>query len=180
MTTEKNQIDLPQITSHLRDKLEKIKVVLFDVDGVLTDGHLFWGGEDVGWARLFHACDGYGLKLLQKEGFKVGVITAGNSKSIHKRFIEDLKLDYVFSGDENKLKAYETILDDGYRDEELFYMGDELLDLPLLKRVGLSATVSHACWQVKEAVNYVAVRPPGQACARELMDIILYYSKSKK
>ena len=166
--------DLRKIARDFEDKLKKIKAVLFDVDGILTDGRLYWAGEQLGWSRFFHASDGHGMKLLQRLGLKVGIITGGSSESIFRRFRDDLKLDYIFTGDEDKMKAWEKICDDGFLEEELFYMGDDLFDLPLLKRAGLSATASHASMEIKEAVDYVARRPAGNACARELMDIIRY------
>ena len=166
--------DLREISKRFENKLKKIKVVLFDVDGILTDGRLFWAGEKVGWSRFFHASDGYGMKLLQRSGFKVGIITGGNSESVFRRFRDDLKLDYIFTNDENKMKAWKKICDEGYLEPELCFMGDEYFDLPLLKRAGFSATASHSSMEIKKAVDYVAQRPAGNACAREVMDIICY------
>ena len=166
--------DLRKVAKDFEVKLKKIKVVLFDVDGILTDGRLYWAGETVGWSRFFHASDGYGMKLLQRLGFKVGIITGGNSDSVFRRFRDNLNLDYVFTGDENKMKAWQEICNKGFSEEEIFFMGDEFFDLPLLKRAGFSATASHASIEIKEAVDYIANRPAGDACARELMDIIRY------
>ena len=170
-------MDLHKISLGFKEKIKKLKVVLFDVDGVLTDGRIFWGGEDVGWLRFYHSLDGYGFKILRKTGMKTGIITSGESESVFRRFRDDLKLDYVFTGHENKIHPWQTICEDGYKDEELFYMGDDLFDIPLLKRAGLSATVSHAPLEVKKVVDYVAGSTPGKGSARELMDII-YHAKT--
>lgn len=167
-------MDLHKTARQFKEKIQKLKVVLFDVDGVLTDGRLFWGGEAIGWLRFYHSLDGYGFKLLRKAGMKTGIITGGESESVFRRFRDDLQLDYVFTGRENKVDPWQTICKDGHKDEELFYMGDDLFDIPLLKRAGFSATVSHASFEVKKVVDYVAKRSPGMGCARELMDIIAH------
>ena len=95
---------------------------------------------------------------------------------MRKRFIETLKLDFVFLGDEDKREAYKKVLalGHGYKDEEILYMGDEFIDLPILKRVGFSVTVPNASYEIQEAVDYITHRESGDACAREVMDILRY------
>jgi 3-deoxy-D-manno-octulosonate 8-phosphate phosphatase (KDO 8-P phosphatase) len=167
-------LDLREISSKYSDKLSKIKVALFDVDGILTNGLISWDGEPVGFNRSTHTQDGYGLKVLMQAGIKVGVISGGNSEGVVKRFRENLNLDYVYLGNEDKREAYLKVLDKGHKDEEILYMGDEFFDLPLLKRAGFSATVPNASYEIREAVDYVTIRPSGQACVREVIDLIRY------
>lgn len=164
--------DFSTEAAKFKDKIKNLKVFLFDVDGILTTGHLYWAGEEVGFNRFFHARDGYGLKLLQMSGYKVGIVTGGDSIGVEKRFKDNLKLDYIFMGNEDKREAYLEILNEGYKDEEIFYMGDELFDVPLLKRAGFSATVPEASHEVREIVDYVTEKTSGMGCAREVIEII--------
>jgi 3-deoxy-D-manno-octulosonate 8-phosphate phosphatase (KDO 8-P phosphatase) len=157
-----------------KTKLQKIKVCLFDIDGILTSGGITWEGEDIGFNRTTHALDGHGLKLLMEAGIKVGVISGGDSVGVRKRFTENLKLNFVYLGNEDKRESYKKILEMGYKDEEILYMGDEFIDLPILKRVGFSATVPNASYEVQEVVDYITYRQGGDACAREVIDIVRY------
>jgi 3-deoxy-D-manno-octulosonate 8-phosphate phosphatase (KDO 8-P phosphatase) len=166
-------LDLREVAKQFEEKLSKIKVCLFDVDGILTSGQLYWSGQEVGFNRFFDAQDGFGLKTLQRAGLKVGIITGGDSLGVIKRFQENLKLDFVYYGNENKLPAYEEILEKtGASPEEVLYMGDEFFDLPILKRVGFSATAPHASIEIRESVDYVTHREGGHACAREVIDLV--------
>lgn len=165
-------IDLREISKVFENKLKKIKVCLFDVDGILTNGKLYWSGEEVGFNRQFHTHDGYGLKILMNAGLKVGIITGGESIGVEKRF-ERLNIDYLYMGKEDKRAAYEAILKDtGVTEEETLYMGDEFFDLPILKRAGFSATVPNASVEIREAVDYVTLRESGDACVREVIDML--------
>ena len=103
--------DLRVLGRKFKDKLGPIKVVLFDIDGILTNGLIHWDGMEVGYNRATHAQDGYGMKLLMDAGIKVGVISGGDSLGVKKRFKENLKLDLVFLGNEDKRKAYLKVLD---------------------------------------------------------------------
>jgi 3-deoxy-D-manno-octulosonate 8-phosphate phosphatase (KDO 8-P phosphatase) len=155
-------------------KLAAIKVCAFDVDGILTDGRVFWQGDEVGWNRSTHTRDGYGLKFLMEAGIKVGIITGGNSLSVEKRFKENLGLDFVFMGDEDKRKAFLKLEAMGFASHEILYMGDELFDIPLMKRAGFSATVPEASPEVHEAADYITKARPGMGCVREVIDILRY------
>lgn len=158
-------------------KLTKIKVCIFDIDGILTDGKISWEGDDVGFNRTTHALDGHGLKMLMEAGIKVGVISGGDSIGVRKRFIDNLKLSFTFFGNEDKREAYKKVLAMGFKDEEILYMGDEFIDLPILKRAGFSATVPNASLEIQEAVDYITYREAGDACAREVIDILRYAQK---
>ncbi len=155
-----------------KDKLKLIKVALFDVDGILTDGRVYYQGEEMGFNRFFHIHDGYGLKLLQKAGIKVGVITGGNSLGVMKRF-ENLQLDHIYLGNEDKRSAYLDILQkENVQDENILYMGDEFFDIPLLQRAGFSATNKQAHFEVQECVDYITLRDAGMGCVREVIDLV--------
>ena len=166
--------DLRSLGKKFKNKLELIEVVLFDIDGILTNGLIHWDGMEIGYNRATHAQDGYGMKLLMDAGIKVGVISGGDSLGVKKRFKENLNLDYVFLGNEDKREAYLKVLELGHEDKNILYMGDELFDIPLLKKAGFSATVPNAGHEVREAVDYITLRESGQACAREVMDILRY------
>ena len=166
--------DLRAVAKQFQTSLEHIKVCAFDCDGILTDGSVFWAGKDIGWNRITTTRDGYGMKILQRAGFKVGVISGGNSLSLHKRFVENLKLDFLYSGSDDKRPAYKKIIAQGFENREILYMGDEFFDIPLIKKCGFGATVSCASYEVRESADYIALTPPGQGAAREVIDILRY------
>lgn len=165
-------MNLHEKVEKYREKLKKIKVCAFDVDGILTDGRIWWHGDEVGWNRISNVRDGYGLVLLKRLGFKVGVITGGNSYSVVKRFKENLQLDFVYKGNEDKRTAFRELLSEGYKPEEILYMGDELFDIPLLKKAGFSATVPDASYDVHEVVDYITSCAPGNGAVREVIDML--------
>lgn len=165
---------LRETAKKFEDKLKKIKIVVFDLDGILTDAHVWWASEEVGFNRNFNIYDGYGMKILMKAGLKVGVITGGNSISVQKR-VNQLGLDFCYAGNEDKREAFKDILKRYNADaSEILYMGDELFDLPLLRKAGFSATVPNTSDEVKEAVDYITIRHSGQGCAREVIDLVRY------
>jgi 3-deoxy-D-manno-octulosonate 8-phosphate phosphatase (KDO 8-P phosphatase) len=167
-------MSLRDVANKFSFKLRKIKVVCFDLDGILTDAHVWWESEEVGFNRNFNIYDGYGMKLLMKAGLKVGVITGGNSLSVTKR-TEQLGVDFCYAGNEDKRAAFLDLLE-RYQvtAEEVLYMGDELFDMPLLRKAGFSATVPNTCEEVKEICDYVTIRESGKGCAREVIDLVRY------
>ena len=167
-------MSLRNTAKKFEQKLKKIKVVCFDLDGILTDSHVWWASEEVGFNRTFCIYDGYGMKLLMKAGLKVGVITGGNSVSVQKR-ITQLGLDFCYAGNEDKREAYLDVLKRyDVTSDQVFYMGDELFDIPLLRKSGFSVTVPNACEEVREVVDYVTFKESGRGCAREAIDLIRY------
>ena len=172
--------DLKIQAERFRKKLEKIKCFVVDVDGVLTNGLVYYGGEEIGFNRFFHTLDGYGMKVLMEAGIKVGVISGGASVGLKKRVIENLQLDYAYLGDEDKRNSYLKLLKETkLSDDQILYIGDELFDIPLLKRVGFSATVPHASWEVKEVVDYITIREGGAGCVREVIDMLRFIQNIK-
>jgi len=150
----------------------QVQLLLLDVDGVLTDGsitYLSGGGE----AKSFNTQDGLGIKLLQDSGVAVGIITARSSEAVERR-ARDLKFAHVFQGKEDKLTVYETILKEtGLRPPQTAYMGDDLMDLPLLNRVGFAAAPANAVAEIRQRVHYTAERSGGRGAVREVCDLIL-------
>lgn len=165
---------LKERSAQYRDKLRDIKVFITDVDGVLTRGYLAWTGKEVGFNRSFHCQDGYGLKMLMKQGLKVGVVSGGNSLGLKKR-VENLRLDFAYLGNEDKRESYNAIKKEfNVEDHEILYIGDELFDIPLLKKCGFAVTVPIASYEVKEICDYVTERGSGEACVREVVDLLRY------
>ncbi len=167
-----HQKKVQEIDDRIIARAEKLKLLLLDVDGVLTDGTLIFSsqGEE---SKGFNTQDGFGIRLLQDAGVKTGVITARKSTAVTKR-CENLKMSYVYQGDKNKLEAYNDIIKkSGLKPVEIGYMGDDWLDLVLLNRVGFAAAPANAVTEVKDAVHYVALNHGGSGAVREICDLIL-------
>ncbi|OFZ20910.1 MAG: hypothetical protein A2X94_05095 [Bdellovibrionales bacterium GWB1_55_8] len=155
----------------MQARLKKIRLLILDVDGVMTDGRIFWK-EGQGWTRHFHVKDGYGLKLLMRNGIDVATISGGDSQDVRTR-MEFLKVKYVFLGDEDKLKALHKIIEtSGLTADQMAFMGDDLFDIPVMEQVGFSATVPHAVPEVKTRAHYVTQAAGGWGAVREIADAI--------
>jgi len=153
-------------------ELDKIKVLLLDVDGVLTDGRITYDSNGAE-TKSFDVKDGHGLKLLQRAGITVGIITGRSSEVVALR-ARELGIDIIYQGAKDKLVPYREILQSlGVVDEQVAYVGDDVVDLPVLRRVGFSATVADAVDDVKPLVDYVANRSGGRGAVREICDFIL-------
>jgi 3-deoxy-D-manno-octulosonate 8-phosphate phosphatase (KDO 8-P phosphatase) len=153
-------------------KAKEVKLLLLDVDGILTDGTIIYTPEG-NEIQAFHTRDGLGIKLLQEAGVEVGLITARQSEAVTRR-AQDLGMKHVFQKTRNKLAVYEQLTKElGLQASEVGYMGDDWLDLPLLVRVGFSATVADAVPEVKEVAHYTTKRKGGRGAVREVCDLIL-------
>ncbi len=153
-------------------RAQRIKLLLLDVDGVLTDGTIIYthGGDEI---KSFHTRDGLGLRLVQEAGVEVGIITARSSGAVERR-AQDLALTHVYQGIKDKIRAFEEILQKlAIQPEEVAYMGDDWLDLPVMIRVGFAATVADATPEMKEIAHYVAKKPGGRGAVREVCDLII-------
>lgn len=150
----------------------RIELLLLDVDGVLTDGTVFYtheGGETKG----FNTQDGFGLRLLQEAGVTVGLITARNSEAVNRR-AKDLKLKHVYTGCADKGMIYtEILVKTGLRPEQTAYMGDDWLDLPVITKVGCAFAPANAVPEVRQRADYVTERRGGQGAVREACELIL-------
>ncbi len=151
---------------------KQVRLLLLDVDGVLTDGTLRYtsGGEEI---KCFNTQDGLGIKLLQDSGVEVGVITARSSEMVARR-AKELTLAHLYQGKRDKLSAYEEILKKtGLRPMHTAYMGDDWLDLPLLNRVGFAAAPANSVVEIRQRVHYISERRGGHGAVREVCDLIM-------
>lgn len=149
-----------------------IKLLLLDVDGVLTDGSITYSDEG-SELKTFNSKDGFGLNLLRKAGVEVGIITARTSQALARR-CQDLKIDHLYQGRRNKVETFTELTTElGLAPEQVAYMGDDWLDLALLTRVGLAATVADAVSEVKEVVHFVSRYNGGQGGVREVCELIV-------
>lgn len=153
-------------------RARQVRLLLLDVDGVLTDGsitYLSGGGE----AKTFNTQDGLGIRLLQESGVAVGIITARTSEAVERRS-RDLQFAHVFQGKQDKLTVYETILKEtGLRPPQTAYMGDDLMDLPILNRVGFAVAPANAVAEIRQRVHYTTEHGGGRGAVREVCDLIM-------
>lgn len=156
----------------MKDCLKNIKLLLLDVDGVLTDGRITYNSDGTE-TKSFDVKDGHGLKMLQRAGISVGIIT-GRKSSIVEHRAQELGINILYQGALDKLVPFQEILEKhSVKADEIAYVGDDIVDLPILQRVGFSATVADALPEVKERVDYIAERAGGKAAVREICDLIL-------
>lgn len=164
------------MTKTAAERAKKIKIFLMDVDGVLTDGKLYYlPGRDSGMVefKAFHALDGIGLRLLNQFGIITGVITGRESPGTEER-AKDLGMSYAYQGFLSKLDPLERILaDTGLEPENVAYMGDDWTDIPVLKRAGLACAPANALEEVKAAAQLVTRKDGGMGAVREACDLIL-------
>ena len=160
----------------LRERLARLSVMIFDIDGTLTDGRIFWVPGS-GWTQMYSVRDGMGIKRLQEAGLEVAAISGGDSLSAQMR-MQSLGIKHVHFGSSDKVKHFESLLELlKVSAEACGYMGDEVVDLPLLRAVGFSAAPPESPDEVRAAVHYVAQRPAGNGAAREVCELILKHRK---
>src|SRR5580700_8401046 len=164
----------PASTESAEDRARRIKVLIFDVDGVLTDGQLYFlpqtgpDGKRHGLEfKGFTAHDGLGITLARLGGLRVGIITKRESATVAIR-ARDLKLEFVYQGQAHKLAAAEEIAAKaGITMNELAYVGDDVVDLPVMRACGLSIATANARAQAKNASHYITPNPGGQGAGRD-------------
>lgn len=153
-------------------KAKKIKLLILDVDGVLTDGRIVYDsrGRDL---KFFDVRDGMGVFCLKKAGIKTILITAKGSKAIRPR-ARDMRVEAVFENITPKSRVLEIIFKK-YRvsGEEICFVGDDLVDLCMMKRVGFPVAVFNACAEIKRASSYITFREGGRGAVREIAELIL-------
>jgi 3-deoxy-D-manno-octulosonate 8-phosphate phosphatase (KDO 8-P phosphatase) len=165
---QKTGIMKKQIT----DKLKKIKVLLLDVDGVLTDGSIIYT-SDGAELKIFNTHDGYGITKAIASGIRVGIITGRQSEPVGRR-AKELGIVDLYQGSVDKMTPYEKIKKKyNLQDEEVAYVGDDMFDISLLSRVGFSAAPSSARREVKRVVTYITKASGGNGSVREVIDLIL-------
>ena len=160
------------MTQDAANRAAAVRLMIFDVDGILTDGRLYIAehGEAM---KAFHVHDGHGLKMLQDCGIRVGILSSRASPIVSRRAYE-LGIDLVVQGAHDKGSAFASILtDSGLQAHQVGFMGDDLVDLPVLTRCGFAATVPEAPGIVRERAHYVSSAHGGQGAAREASEFIL-------
>jgi 3-deoxy-D-manno-octulosonate 8-phosphate phosphatase (KDO 8-P phosphatase) len=167
---------LAKIPASLKKRAAQIQVVLMDVDGTMTDGSVSLLSQPDGTAleiKTFDAHDGQGLTLARTAGLRTGVITGRESPALLRR-AHEMKIEFIYQKQPQKIPAYEEILRKvGVPDSAVAYIGDDLPDLPVMKRVGLAAAVGDAVPEVKRAAHFVAKACAGKGAVREVIELIL-------
>lgn len=156
----------------VRDRAANIRLVIFDVDGVLTDGSLFLGDDGQEY-KAFNSRDGHGMVMLQETGVRLAVITGRTSNVVQMR-MESLGISDVYQGFRQKLPAYEELrqrLD--LNDDAIAYVGDDVVDLPIMRRVGLAIAVADAHPAVKGRAHWTTSAPGGRGAAREVCELLM-------
>ncbi len=156
----------------LQEKIKKIRLILMDVDGVLTDESLGYGPfqEEI---KVFNVKDGLGIKLAQTAGLAVGIISSRSSEALKIR-TNELGIELVYQGQKNKFEAFQKIKKDLFlSDEQIAYIGDDLPDLSILRVVGFSVAVENACKEVKNSVDFITNKPGGKGAVRDVIEMIL-------
>lgn len=157
---------------NLKDRLKKIKLFISDVDGVFTDGAFYISGE-LKEFKKFNALDGLGVKLMQHAGIPVVIISGRHSHSTSDR-MNKLDVDDIFQGEVSKTEAYEKMKEKyGVNDDEIAYIGDDVIDLPLLRKAGFSVSVPNSVPEAREAARYITEKSGGCGAVREVIDMIL-------
>lgn len=153
-------------------RASSIEAIIFDVDGVLTDGGLY-RSDDGQETKRFHAMDGLGFRMLSDVGIEIGIITGRTSKVVTHR-CEELGITHVYQGQHDKLAAFEELCDTlKLSPQEMAYMGDDIIDLPVMRRVGLALTVPDACNEIEALAHWTSKRRGGHGAAREACELIL-------
>ncbi|THB69724.1 MAG: 3-deoxy-manno-octulosonate-8-phosphatase KdsC [Gammaproteobacteria bacterium] len=158
----------------ITEKAAKVKLLILDVDGVLTDGTLYFGADDGNEeTKGYNIKDGLGLVLLKEAGIEVAVITGRKSKSVSNR-LKGLGITQVYQGQLNKAGAYSELLDKlGLKAEQTAYIGDDLIDLPILTKAGLAIAVKDAHAEVLSRVDMITDNIGGNGAVREVCDLLL-------
>ncbi len=155
----------------LKDRVKKLKLLITDIDGVLTDGSLYYTkeGETI---KSFNVLDGLGIKILQRLGIKLAVISGRDSEALTTR-LKELEVEDVFTGKHDKTEIYETLKKKyGLEDEECGFVGDDIVDIPVMKRVGFPVAVKNAVREVKEVAVYITMREGGKGAFREVVELV--------
>ncbi len=159
----------------MQDVLQRaanIRLVIFDVDGVLTDGGLFIDPEGREH-KIFHSRDGHGMKMLQHSGVAIAIITGRSSPAVAHR-MASLGIEYLYQGQQDKLPAFQALLERlGLAPEQVAYVGDDVVDLPIMCRVGLAVAVQDAHELVKRHAHWLTASAGGRGAGRDVCELIM-------
>ena len=157
---------------NFKQKLTRVKTLLFDVDGVLTNGQVFLmeSGEVL---RNLNSKDGFALRLAAKKGYRIAVITAGSSQMV-KKTLESFGVQDVFLSQHNKLQCYKDFINEhNLNEDEILYMGDDLPDYEVMQRVGVAACPNNSAHEIKEICIYISNRNGGEGCVRDIIEQVM-------
>jgi 3-deoxy-D-manno-octulosonate 8-phosphate phosphatase (KDO 8-P phosphatase) len=156
----------------IQKKAESVRLVVFDVDGVLTDGSLFIGDDGQEY-KAFNSKDGHGMKMLQATGVQIAIITGRTSEVVRIR-MESLGIQHLYQGKRDKLPAYRELKEaTGFDDAQIAYVGDDIVDLPVMTRVGLAIAVQDAHYLAKQHAHWVTPSGGGRGAAREVCELVM-------
>jgi len=156
----------------IQEKAAQIKLVIFDVDGVLTDGSLFLGDDGQEY-KAFNSKDGHGMKMLQNSGVEIAIITGRQSEVVRIR-MQSLGINHVFQGVHDKRTAYAELKQlVKLNDEEIAYVGDDVIDLPVMTKVGFAITVQDAHPLVKQHAHWATAAGGGRGAGREVCEMLM-------
>jgi 3-deoxy-D-manno-octulosonate 8-phosphate phosphatase (KDO 8-P phosphatase) len=162
-----------------KKRLQNIRMLVLDVDGILTDCRIFMDGNNE-WRRMFSIRDGYGLARLKRAGFKTAVITGSKARDIQER-VRHLKIDFFFEGNLEKIECLQELAQtSGLSYDQMAYMGDDDFDIPVLEAVGFAATVPEALEEVHKISHYITKRPAGNGAVREVCELLIKNTKPAK
>jgi len=156
----------------MQEKLKDIRLLLLDVDGVMTDGRIIYDGNGLE-TKFFNVKDGHGIKMLQRYGIEIGIITGRTSVVVDLR-ARELGIELVYQGALKKLESYDDVKrKTGVTDNQIAYMGDDIVDIPVMRRVGFSAAPPDSLPEVLAVADYVSSCGGGRGAVREICDLIL-------
>ena len=157
---------------NFKQALTKITTLIFDIDGVLTNNTVFVN-EQGEMLRNLHSKDGYALQLAIKKGYKIVIISVGNNEPV-KKVLERAGIQHIFIRQHDKLQCYKDLLaEHSLSDEQIMYMGDDLPDWEVMKRVGVAACPNDAATEIKEICQYISDKKGGEGCVRDIIEQIM-------
>ncbi len=158
---------------NLKEKASKIKAIVLDIDGVLTNGLIGYSGFSDHEMKFFHVRDGHGIKLARRAGLKVGVLSGRTAEANRKRAVE-LEFDFLYEGKKDKKAAFEILLrEQKLKAEECLYIGDDVVDIPIMRQAGISATVADAPGYMDAYCDFRTKLRGGEGAVREVIEILL-------
>lgn len=156
----------------IKEKAKNIELVIFDVDGVMTDGSLFFGDEGEEY-KAFNSLDGHGLRMLQECGVKVAIIT-GRKSNVVKHRMQDLGVSIIYQGYRDKIPAFEALLKEVNLDKnQITYVGDDVVDLPIMSQLDFTIAVQNAHPFVKQHAHWITDRTGGRGAVRDVCEFLL-------
>lgn len=163
---------MPNIDNSVQTLAQQIKLVIFDVDGVLTDGRLYFGDDGQEY-KAFYSKDGLGMKMLMKSGVEIGIITARSAPLVAHR-MENLGIQHLYQGQGDKVPAFEEMVKKlKITPQQVAYVGDDLIDLPVMNRVGFAIAVADAHNEVIQRAHWTTPHNGGMGGARDVCDLIM-------